>query len=76
MAKSSTTAVKPVQARGYGKIVGLTLAAIGIGCALMGYEVFVEYSGTPTKVPAAKISMLPPAEKTGPAPAPAPGNNP
>ena len=27
MANSSTTAVKPVQARGYGKIVGLTLAA-------------------------------------------------
>ena len=76
MAKATTTVVKPVPARGYGKIVFLTLVAIVIGCALMGYEIFIEQGGTPTKVPAAKINMLPPAERgPAPAPAPAPGPN-
>ncbi len=67
--------VKPLRSRGYGKIVGLTFLAILIGCALMGYEVFVEYNG---KISADKIqpkkfsSSLPAPDRTAPPPAPGP----
>ena len=81
MAKAKSDAVKPLVSRGYGKIVLLTLVAIGLGCLLMGYELFVDYGGqlAATKSQAKKVpSSLPPPEKTAPAPggpAPAPGPN-
>lgn len=77
MAKSTFAPPKPLRSRGYDKIVLLTLVAIGIGCALIGWEIFVEYEGKmeATKTPAVKIEPLPPADTTPPAPPP-PGPGP
>lgn len=78
MARTSSAVVKPLVSRGYGKIVGLTLLAVVIGCALMAAELFGEYGGqfSAPRAAAVKIGSLPPAEKGAPAPAPAPGPGP
>ena len=76
MAQTSSAPVKPLVSRGYGKIAGLTLLAIVIGCGMIAWEFTADYDWqlAAKKAPAVKIGTLPPAEKAAaPAPAPAPG---
>lgn len=59
---------KPLRSRGYDKLVLLTLIAIGVGCGLFAWEVYVDYGGA-IKAPApvkVKIDPLAPPEKTAP----------
>jgi hypothetical protein len=69
VAKSTIAPAKPLESRGYKNLILVTLIAIGLGCALMGYEIFVEYGGAVSapKGPAVKVPKnLPPAEKAAP----------
>jgi hypothetical protein len=66
---------KPLRSRGYTNLAILSLIAIGVGCALMGYEVWGEYGDIKAKPPVkVKIDPLAPPDRTpAPAPQPVPG---